>query len=151
MVYYDNSLFSKLTPWLWGMGKPTPGPWEWESNGDGVFKTWKLVSLANYDHYSVMEFTPLGQLDAQPVLSDRNGENHPGTMFPAHGIDLRLHPDTMLMAAAPELLRTLQIILDAIDYTNNACRPNEMVGGVIDKETLLSAKLVIMNATGRRP
>ena len=40
----------------------------------------------------------------------------------------------------------LRLILDQVDYTNGACRPNEMVGAVLPRELIVRAALERMEA-----
>jgi hypothetical protein len=37
---------------------------------------------------------------------------------------------------ADNLAAALAVLLDQVDYTNNACRPNEMVGAVLPIEVI---------------
>ena len=39
-----------------------------------------------------------------------------------------------------ELRKMLLVILDQVDYTNGACRPNEMVGAVLPKVVIEQAR-----------
>ena len=40
----------------------------------------------------------------------------------------------------------LLTVLDQVDYTTGACRPNEMVGAVLPKEVILLARIAIADA-----
>ena len=71
---------------------------------------------------------------------------------PHCGQDLRLEPDTwaellrlkselaLLGRQRDELRICLLLVLDAVDYTANACEVNEMVGAVLPREILTRAK-----------
>lgn len=44
------------------------------------------------------------------------------------------------MSREEHLEAALRVILDCADYTNDACRPNEMVGAVMAPHVLVNAK-----------
>ena len=43
-------------------------------------------------------------------------------------------------AGLSEAVTSLRLLLDAVDYERNACRPNEMVGAVLPVEILRRAR-----------
>jgi hypothetical protein len=45
-----------------------------------------------------------------------------------------------------ELLQWLSVMLDAVDYTADACRPNELIGAVLDQDVIRSAQQACINA-----
>lgn len=52
------------------------------------------------------------------------------------------------IAAAPELLHSLRVLLDQVDYTKGACSPTDMVGACLDARVIDQARAVIAKATG---
>jgi hypothetical protein len=51
-----------------------------------------------------------------------------------------------LIAAAPEILQALRVLLDQVDYTSGACTMTEMVGAVLPREVLAKARAAIKRA-----
>lgn len=54
-----------------------------------------------------------------------------------------------LIAAAPDLLQWLQVILDHVDYTNGACSLTEPVGAVLSMYVIKQARAAIARAEGQ--
>jgi hypothetical protein len=52
------------------------------------------------------------------------------------GVNDRLEMIPMPDDAADRLRTSLLTLLDQVDYTTGACRPNEMVGAVLPKEVI---------------
>lgn len=50
----------------------------------------------------------------------------------------KLFPDLYL--GEQDCITALRVILDQVDYTSGACRPNEMVGAVLPKEIIEMAR-----------
>ena len=42
-----------------------------------------------------------------------------------------------------ELRNILDVILDQIDYTSGACRVNEMIGAVLEKQLIINARVIL--------
>lgn len=42
-----------------------------------------------------------------------------------------------------EIIHSLQVLLDCVDYTEGACSVNEMVGAVLPKEVILMCRDII--------
>lgn len=45
--------------------------------------------------------------------------------------------------AGEDLYAALAVVIDQIDYTNQACRPNEMIGAVLDRHLIEKAKTAL--------
>jgi hypothetical protein len=66
---------------------------------------------------------------------------------------MRVHFDSTdpkqlrLAAAAPRLLQWLQVVLDQVDYTADACAPTEMVAAVLSTDVIKEARAAIAKAT----
>ena len=60
----------------------------------------------------------------------------------------RSEANARLIAAAPELLEAIQLILDQVDYTNGACSMAEMVGACLDARFIDQARNAIAKARG---
>lgn len=92
----------------------TPGPWDWFSYSDGRV----YLATPNNGRLIVMDFVRKGMNYAQPrfaVWKDGERANMGGIMVPADGlIDVAKHPDARLMAASPDLLKSLQEFVAAL-------------------------------------
>lgn len=45
-----------------------------------------------------------------------------------------------------EVVQALQLVLDSVDYTSGACTVFEMVGAVLPKEIIITARKALKNA-----
>ena len=59
--------------------------------------------------------------------------------------------DQALIAAAPELLEALGLMLDHVDYRSGACGLTETVGGALPRVALDRARAALAKATGGTP
>lgn len=111
------------------MANHTPGPW--------LVKT-DWLACSRYEYQEIVH------------------ETHPGSIVLDSICTLMAHewlakPDerranAALIAAAPELLEALQVLLDQVDYTAGNCGITEMVGAVLPKEIIQKARTVIAKA-----
>ena len=106
------------------MSGHTPGPWHWSNEfktSDGR-KTWSLISDA----------------DGYGILACDGEENAP------QGIND--HANASLIAAAPELLSSTQMLLDVLDELSSQC------DGIAEFQAPIRiARAVIAKATGEQP
>lgn len=139
--------------------KHTPGPWRWEFNRE--YKTLHLVGgLPQYD-LTIMDFDRWGMSNAVATLRDpaEDGMNimhrlcdRPDWIAPFPGREHHAawcadvtHPDMRLMAAAPDLLEALQVMVR--DYT-----ASHADGGSLEMQpAILQASQAIARATGEQP
>ena len=64
----------------------------------------------------------------------------------------RATPRRCAVSTGSEIASALRAILDAIDYTTGNCRPNEMVGAVLDKRIIENARAALSpNVSGEPP
>ncbi|WP_130617958.1 hypothetical protein [Dyella amyloliquefaciens] len=95
------------------MAKHTAGPWEWRTNAGRVY-----LRTVNRGGLYIMDFVRKGMQGAQPRFAVWKGEEREklgGVMHGADEIDIRLHPDARLIAAAPDLLASLIEMRDLFD------------------------------------
>lgn len=58
-------------------------------------------------------------------------------------------PDLITQENAQKLKAALAALLDSVDYTTGACRPNEMVGAVLDSALIVNARAALAATEGR--
>ena len=137
----------------------TEGPWRWEFNRE--HKSLHLVGGRPLYDLTVMDFDRWGMSGAVATLRDpaEAGMNimhrlcdrqdwvapFPGRAHHASWCADVVHPDMRLMAAAPDLLEALQVMVR--DYT-----ASHADGGSLEMQpAILQASQAIARATGEQP
>lgn len=97
----------------------TPGPWDWYQSNQGV----PYIGTPHSGHLLVMDFVRKGMNSAQPRFATWKGDNRErmgGIMVPAGKLVLADHPDAILIAAAPELLKACRAALDFAKWADSS-------------------------------
>lgn len=131
----------------------TPGPWIWDSrakdSNDGRSgRVYTRLVTPDRGMLLVMDFRRMGMQGAIPVLRDSEGfmaEAHEFFGPPDHNrvVEL-LHPDALLIAAAPDLY----VALDAIAKSGPAC--NAMHEPHVPGCEWCAARAALRRARGRK-
>ena len=85
------------------MKKHTPGTWKWFRRSDGQV----YLAAPHSGHLTVMDFVRKGFNSAQPRFAtwkNSQREQMGGIMVPADSLVVDIHPDAMLIQAAPTLI-----------------------------------------------
>ena len=132
----------------------TSGPWRWEFNRE--HKTLHLVGGRPQYDLTIMDFDRWGMRGAIATLRDpaEDGMNimhrlcdRPDWIAPFPGREHHAawcadvtHPDMRLMAAAPDLLESLRLMVDLVELVVP-----------LEGDTLRRARAAIAKATGEQP
>lgn len=122
---------------------------EFETSGDAKFAAVTMVNArigkpmtGGLNLFGIRKLTPL-EVNADFVKRD-GAIRAAQFMETSRGSCLKPIPEAALVfdwqAAGEELYAAFAVIIDQIDYTNQSCRPNEPIGGLLDPHLIEQAK-----------